>query len=102
MNEVLVRYIWMSLALSLVSFLTSLCVYPLVLRMARVWKIYDSPNARKLHRAPVPVLGGPVVFAGIAVGIFIVLTFIFSLKLVAMLVSLLIMMCVGIIDDKRD
>ena len=46
---------------AIVSLLVSFMVYPWVLRFARAHDIVDNPNARKLQRRPVPVMGGVVV-----------------------------------------
>ena len=43
---------------ALVSLVVSFIVYPWVLRFARSHDIVDNPNARKLQRRPVPVMGG--------------------------------------------
>ena len=55
---VLVHYVWFGVVLFLTAFLISWMAYPIVLRMARVWGFYDNPDARKLQRRPVPVMGG--------------------------------------------
>lgn len=52
-----------------VSFLTVGWIHPKIVRIARMKNIVDNPNARKLQRVPVPVLGGVAVFLGIALGI---------------------------------
>ena len=52
-----------------VSLLTAVWIHPKVVRIAAVKNITDCPDERKLHRSPVPVLGGVVVFLGIAMGV---------------------------------
>ena len=41
-------------------------MYPFVLVLARKHKVLDNPNERKLHRNPMPVMGGVAVWFGIA------------------------------------
>ena len=101
MRQIIIHYVWLSLALAFVAFMVSYWAYPLVLRMARVWKFYDKPDARKLQQKPVPVLGGLAVFAGIFVCTLIVTTLIFDWKPLIMLGGMIVLMCVGMIDDKR-
>ena len=101
MRQILVHYVWLALALALIAAIVSHLVYPFVLRIARVRHFYDNPDARKLQREPVPVLGGPVVFAGICVGTMIVLTLWFDTKPLIMLGGMAILMAVGMWDDKR-
>ena len=43
-------------------------IHPLVVRIAKLKNIVDNPNARKLQKRPIPVLGGFAVFWGIVVG----------------------------------
>ena len=47
------------------ALVVSLLVFPKTLRFARQHDIVDNPNARKLQRVPVPVLGGVAVYTGI-------------------------------------
>ncbi len=58
----------------LVAFVAALVavtlVYPRVVDFAVKRQIVDNPDARKLQRNPVPVLGGVAVFFGLAVGLF--------------------------------
>ena len=89
------------MALAFVAFMMSYWVYPIVLRIARVWNFYDNPDARKLQRKPIPVLGGPVVYMGILLGTLIVATMMFSWKPIVMLGGMLALMCVGMVDDKK-
>ena len=56
--------------LSLLSLTVTTIAFPFVLRFARRHKIVDNPDARKLHRLPVPVMGGVAVYAGILAGSF--------------------------------
>ena len=101
MKQIIIHYVWLSLVLAFVSFIVSYWVYPLALRMARVWKFYDNPDARKLQRKPVPVLGRPVVYMGILLGTIIVATMMFSWKPIVMLGGMFALMCVGMVDDKK-
>jgi UDP-GlcNAc:undecaprenyl-phosphate GlcNAc-1-phosphate transferase len=49
-----------------VAFLTTLCVTPLMRRIAIAYDVVDRPTvARKIHKAPTPYLGGVAVYLGI-------------------------------------
>ena len=52
-----------------VSLLGTWWVFKKVLRIALMKNIVDNPDARKLHRQPIPVLGGVAVFFGILVAL---------------------------------
>lgn len=95
------NFIWLSLVFALVSALVSNLFFPFVLRVARVRGLYDKPDQRKLQRAPVPVLGSPVIFAGFLVSILVLLSIKFSWNVVLMVGGMFILMLMGIMDDKR-
>lgn len=53
----------------LLAFGSTLWLHPKMVHIARLKQITDNPDKRKLQRAPVPVLGGVVVFFGIVMGV---------------------------------
>ena len=87
---------------ALVSLVVSFIVYPWVLRFARSHDIVDNPNARKLQRRPVPVMGGVVVYFGILAGGLVLCSLMWSNALVYGLIGMSVMLCVGVWDDLRD
>lgn len=87
---------------AVVSLMVSLTVYPLVLRYARAHGIVDNPNARKLQRVPVPVMGGVVVYSGILTGGLILNMFFPSDVLIFGLIGMTVMMIIGVWDDVKD
>lgn len=90
------------LFLCLLSFITSTLVYPLVLRIAKKFGFMDNPNARKLQRVPVPVMGGVAVFVGILASILVWNVRVNDTVLWVGLVVMTIMLVVGAIDDATD
>ena len=60
------------MTVALPIFIASLVVFiihPHLVKIAKMKKIVDNPNARKLNKVPVPVLGGVGVFFGLMFGI---------------------------------
>jgi UDP-GlcNAc:undecaprenyl-phosphate GlcNAc-1-phosphate transferase len=53
----------------LVSTLASIVITPLVIRIAVAWRLYDTPDTRRLHTRPIPRLGGVVVFIATLLGL---------------------------------
>ena len=53
---------------AIVALLAVHWVFPSILKIAKVKGLVDNPNARKLQKEPVPVLGGIAVFFGIVMG----------------------------------
>lgn len=56
---------------SLASFLAVHWVYFKILKIAKEKKLVDNPDARKLQKSPVPVVGGLAVFFGVMFGLFV-------------------------------
>ncbi len=76
--------------------------FPFVLRYAIKHDIVDNPNARKLQRVPVPVLGGTVVYIGILVGTAVMSIFMDSDFLLWGFIGMSIMAIIGTWDDIKD
>lgn len=85
-----------------VSFMASALAFPAVLRFARAHGIVDNPNARKLQRIPVPVLGGAVVYTGILAGGLVLTLFMKDSVLLWGFLGMTLMMVIGTWDDMRD
>lgn len=62
-------FIFYYIALFLVSLISTMWVYKKTLRIAVDKNIVDNPDARKIQRVPVPVLGGVAVYFGIVVAL---------------------------------
>ena len=95
------------LILAVFAFLGTLWVHPKILKIAILKNLVDNPDARKLQRNPVPVMGGLAVFFGIIIGLCSSQTIFGSsfedVSDAFLLVSaMLIMLYVGTIDDILD
>lgn len=84
-----------------VAMATSAAVFPLALRFARRHGIVDNPNARKLQRVPVPVLGGVVVYSGILAGGLALMALLPDATLMWGLAAMTVMTAIGTLDDIR-
>ena len=87
----------------LTLFVIALCstwwIFKKVLRIALLKDIVDNPDARKLQKVPVPVLGGIAVFFGIVVSMTATGLFYETASLFAILGVMTIMLYVGVMDD---
>jgi len=59
----------------LLAFLITLTVIPAIITVARVKKLYDVPDTRKLHKEPIPSLGGLGMFIGMIFSILLTINF---------------------------
>ena len=83
----------------LVSLILVAWIHPYIVRMAILKDIVDNPDARKLQKNPVPVLGGFAVYWGLVVGVGLTSMFFNSYALFTSIVAITVMMYIGILDD---
>ena len=81
----------------LVPFLFTLAFMPVVMKIARHIGAMDIPNQRKVHKTPIPRLGGLGIYFGFLLGY--VLFGQMSLRMNAILIGSIMIIITGIIDD---
>lgn len=80
-----------------------LMVHPLLVKIARRKHIVDNPNARKLNKEPVPILGGVGVSCGILLALGIVGCYDLRQDICAeIIIALVLMLYTGVGDDILD
>lgn len=82
-----------------ISLLVASFAHQPIMRFAKKYHYYDNPEARKLQRRPVPVMGGLAVFIGAMAGS---LTYWFKyncISIVPVQVAMLVMLVIGGWDD---
>ena len=93
-------YIVRALQMAIISFALASVLTPAAIFAANKLGILDEPTeARKIHKAPMPLLGGVAIYAALAVTI--IYNFHFSLQLKGVALGGTVMMLVGLIDDVR-
>lgn len=85
-----------------VAFMVTMLVFPKVLHFAEKHGIVDNPNARKIQRYPVPVLGGVAVYLGILMGYLILASFQAEPIILWSMIAMTVMIIIGIWDDLSD
>lgn len=90
------------IVLSLLSMTVTTVVYPLVLRYARRYQVIDNPEARKVHRQPVPVMGGVAVYAGILAGCLAMSLLVEGASIRWSLMAMTTMLLLGVWDDIKN
>lgn len=91
-----------SLVIMAVALVVTMAVYPFILRFARRHGILDNPNARKLQRAPVPVMGGATVMVGVLVAMILCYIITGDARVMKILLMLAVMFLLGFWDDLKD
>lgn len=86
----------------IISLLVAAFTYMPVLRFAQRYRFYDNPEARKLQRNPVPVMGGAVVFIGAMAGSMCYWFKHDSMAILPVQMAMLIMLVIGGWDDIKN
>ena len=79
------------------TFLFTALFVPVVKKMANFIGALDMPNERKVHKVPIPRLGGLGIYAGFLLGY--MLFGIHSVQMNAILIGSFIILVTGIFDD---
>lgn len=90
-------------AIPLLSFVLTLILVPPLKKLAIRMQLVDQPNWRKVHTNPIPLIGGLTVF--LSAGLAMSLSFDLYQNFVenyALLLGSMILLLVGIVDDKMD
>lgn len=84
---------------ALIAIICTGWIYPYILDVAKAKNIVDNPNARKLQRVPVPVLGGLTVVFGILSGLMAFNIFGDFSDMFPVFAAIIIILIIGLIDD---
>lgn len=83
----------------LVALLSVSWIHPKLVAIALDKNIVDNPDARKLQKKPVPVLGGIAVFFGAVVGLGVTSIYWDCTELFVVMTAMAIMLYIGCLDD---
>jgi len=95
------RIVFLLLA-SFVSMLMTFWVYFKILAIAKEKNLVDNPDARKLQKRPVPVMGGIAVFFGVICGTLFATCICDCDAILPIILAMSMMLYVGAIDDIID
>ena len=74
-------------------------IHPRLVKIALLRNIVDNPDARKLQRTPVPVLGGVAVFFGVVIAIGCMSSVVDCSGLPVVIMAMMAMLYTGTMDD---
>lgn len=84
---------------ALIAFACTCWIHPYILKVAKVKNIVDNPDARKLQRVPIPVLGGLTVVFGVLSGLMAVNLLGDYVDLFPVFAAIIIILIIGLMDD---
>ena len=87
------------------AFILVYSLTPWVIKLAHKINFVDNPDARKIHKTAVPLMGGISVFIGfvllVVYDVIIASNRVFNIRLVGYLLGAFVIVMVGMIDDKK-
>ena len=83
-----------------IAFVISVLIMPVIIKFAKKYGIVDKPGERKIHKEPIPLLGGLGIFIAFIISLFIFTTI--NTKLIVIALSLFVITLLGILDDIYD
>lgn len=83
----------------IIAFLVTFYAIPVIMKVAVLKKLYDVPNERKIHKHPIPSLGGFGIFVGFAIALLLMLDFSSLQQMQYYFAAFLIIFFLGIKDD---
>lgn len=87
---------------SFVSMLMTFWIYFKILAIAKAKNLVDNPDARKLQKRPVPVMGGIAVFFGVLCGTLLATCIWECDSILPIVIAMSMMLYIGAIDDIID
>lgn len=84
------------------AFVVAMIVMPPLIRIIYRFKLFDLPDGRKEHVAPVPTMGGIASITGMAIGCMLWFQFTKDIFTVSFFFSIVVLLAIGIMDDLKN
>ncbi len=84
------------------AFIVTLITIPPIISLIKKHSLYDMPNARKEHAAPIPTMGGIAIIAGMMTALFLWFPFSKAIPQISFFFSIAVLFALGIMDDLQD
>lgn len=85
---------------AVVTFWIAIIITPIVKMIALKLKMVDSPDNRKVHKEPIPLLGGLAIFSSFVISLLVFYKSVTALSLKGVVLGGLFIFILGLVDDK--
>jgi UDP-GlcNAc:undecaprenyl-phosphate GlcNAc-1-phosphate transferase len=82
-----------------ISFTITFLAIPVIINVAEMKKLFDMPDARKIHQVAITPLGGIGIFAGFVFGCLLTINFKYSSEFQYFIASTMVIFFLGLKDD---
>ncbi len=94
----MINYLRLLLPIGLLSFLITFLITPYIKKIAIKFKVIDAPSARKVHKIPIPKMGGLSFFLGFSISVLTLVPL--DKTIFALLLGSTLIIILGILDDR--
>ena len=84
------------------AFVVTLISIPPIISLINRFRLFDMPNERKVHTAPVPTMGGIAILAGMVMSLLLWFPFNGEPAQICFFFSIVVLFGLGILDDLKD
>lgn len=84
------------------AFVVAMLIMPPLIKAIHRFKLFDVPDIRKEHTAPVPTMGGIASCIGLAIACLLWFRFTNDIFIISFFFSIAVMFAVGIMDDLKN
>lgn len=84
------------------AFVVTLITIPPIISLIKRYSLYDMPNARKEHAAPIPTMGGVAIIAGMLIALLLWFPFSNSVVQISFFFCITVLFGLGLMDDLKD
>lgn len=84
------------------AFVVAMIVMPPLIKLIHRFQLFDVPDLRKAHSAPVPTMGGIAIYIGMTIALSLWYRFTGDAQTISFHFSLAMLFAMGIMDDLRD
>jgi UDP-N-acetylmuramyl pentapeptide phosphotransferase/UDP-N-acetylglucosamine-1-phosphate transferase len=83
------------------AFIVAMITMPPLIKLIHKFQLLDQPDARKLHAAPIPTMGGIAAIAGMTIACLLWYQFNNEIFVISLFFSIFVLAIIGIMDDKK-
>lgn len=84
------------------AFVVTLLAIPPIISLINRYRLYDVPNERKVHKTPVPTMGGIAIVGGMMFALMVWFPFSYQAGQICFFFSIAVLFGLGIMDDLKD
>src|SRR5438045_2796611 len=84
------------------AFVIAMVVMPILIKLINRFHLYDVPDMRKEHTAPIPTMGGIAVCVGMGIACLLWYPFTGNFQTITFFLCIAVLFALGIMDDLKD